>query len=669
MTVKKLEIPAYDPRASFTQALGYMTSPTRGLPPPGRLCRLPGLLRRGQGDPAVQPAAVAHRHPQHAEHGHPPGQPRRLPLHRLRLRRRPLGPDDERRHRPRLLRRPARARSRTGSPRSNGSSTSRPGSRRRTTPCPTASPTSPIVVEGRKSGPCRAEDQERMKRDYYRVRGWDADGRPDAGASSTPCGSGRPGDERSEMAGDRRSLPRVPGPRPGLAPSTTSRTATAATWPSAGGTSAARTRSSSRPRARRKATSSRARSASCRPRRPTTAITRRPPRRISTPASSALPGVRASMHAHLKDLILATLDDAPKPAAAPGLRPRRPAGPSRPRRLPPGRLVRRAERLARAGPDDPRTPGRASPDHHLRPRRHGQGPEPARRRSTGSAWATTPDPSSVAWRSSASTWPRCAAPIAADPAARLRRAAPGLQRSTTTTARISATRRRSCREFVKAGHRIFESAPLALPHGLDVGPRRRRHALRAQGLDAARRGRPPAQRPARAGPGRRRGDGAPQGHLRRERFPDRHALPRRGSGGVAPITSIPANRPRPTASSPSTPRARSSTSSSPSCPPTPGPTRSSAGSTITSSSWSGVAASGPSARSRSPRCSTTRPPCARSVSTASGPSSAASTSAAWSLPKPSAGERRPYPRPPSPFAPSGGEASPPKITPKGYCPA
>jgi aldehyde:ferredoxin oxidoreductase len=28
MTVKKQEVPAYDPRASFTQALGYMTSPT-----------------------------------------------------------------------------------------------------------------------------------------------------------------------------------------------------------------------------------------------------------------------------------------------------------------------------------------------------------------------------------------------------------------------------------------------------------------------------------------------------------------------------------------------------------------------------------------------------------------------------------------------------------------
>jgi len=31
----------------------------------------------------------------------------------------------------------------------------------------------------------------------------------------------------------------------------------------------------------------------------------------------ALPGVRASMHAHLKDLILATLDDAPKPGKPP----------------------------------------------------------------------------------------------------------------------------------------------------------------------------------------------------------------------------------------------------------------------------------------------------------------------------------------------------------------
>lgn len=35
----------------------------------------------------------------------------------------------------------------------------------------------------------------------------------------------------------------------------------------------------------------------------------------------ALPGVRASMHAHVKDLIMATLDDAPKPAKPPGFVP------------------------------------------------------------------------------------------------------------------------------------------------------------------------------------------------------------------------------------------------------------------------------------------------------------------------------------------------------------
>ncbi len=93
MTVKKLEIPAYDPRASFTQALGYMTSPSGRLPPARRLRRLAGLLRRDQGDSPLQPAAVAHRHPQHAEPRHPAGQPGHLPLHRLRLRQRSLGAD------------------------------------------------------------------------------------------------------------------------------------------------------------------------------------------------------------------------------------------------------------------------------------------------------------------------------------------------------------------------------------------------------------------------------------------------------------------------------------------------------------------------------------------------------------------------------------------------
>lgn len=40
----------------------------------------------------------------------------------------------------------------------------------------------------------------------------------------------------------------------------------------------------------------------------------------------ALPGVRASMHAHLKDLILATLDDAPKPGQPPDFVPVDPLG-------------------------------------------------------------------------------------------------------------------------------------------------------------------------------------------------------------------------------------------------------------------------------------------------------------------------------------------------------
>jgi aldehyde:ferredoxin oxidoreductase len=35
----------------------------------------------------------------------------------------------------------------------------------------------PIVVEGKERRVSR-EDQDRMKRDYYRVRGWDAGGRP-----------------------------------------------------------------------------------------------------------------------------------------------------------------------------------------------------------------------------------------------------------------------------------------------------------------------------------------------------------------------------------------------------------------------------------------------------------------------------------------------------------
>jgi aldehyde:ferredoxin oxidoreductase len=37
----------------------------------------------------------------------------------------------------------------------------------------------PVVVEGKERRVTR-EDQERMRHDYYRIRGWDADGRPTA---------------------------------------------------------------------------------------------------------------------------------------------------------------------------------------------------------------------------------------------------------------------------------------------------------------------------------------------------------------------------------------------------------------------------------------------------------------------------------------------------------
>ena len=39
-----------------------------------------------------------------------------------------------------------------------------------------------------RSGPSRAEAQERMRRDYYQVRGWDETGRPTGGPRSTISG-------------------------------------------------------------------------------------------------------------------------------------------------------------------------------------------------------------------------------------------------------------------------------------------------------------------------------------------------------------------------------------------------------------------------------------------------------------------------------------------------
>ena len=56
------------------------------------------------------------------------------------------------------------------------------------------------------------------------------------------------------------------------------------------------------------------------------------------------------MHAHTKELAIATLDDAPKPAQPADFVPIDPLGWHHPRRPCPCRLVRRAERLARDEP-------------------------------------------------------------------------------------------------------------------------------------------------------------------------------------------------------------------------------------------------------------------------------------------------------------------------------
>jgi aldehyde:ferredoxin oxidoreductase len=49
MTIKKQEIPAYDPRASFTQALGYMTSPTGACHLQGAAMPFPWLFSAAPG--------------------------------------------------------------------------------------------------------------------------------------------------------------------------------------------------------------------------------------------------------------------------------------------------------------------------------------------------------------------------------------------------------------------------------------------------------------------------------------------------------------------------------------------------------------------------------------------------------------------------------------------
>ncbi|MCK7527599.1 MAG: hypothetical protein MZV64_63315 [Ignavibacteriales bacterium] len=398
-------------------------------------------------------------------------------------------------------------------------------------------------------------------------------------------GRGRPADGRSsvralrieespamsatEVAGDRGPLPGVPGPRPGLPAATTSRTATAGTWPSAGPTSAARTRSSSRPRARRRATSSRARSASSRPRRRTTATTRPPPRPTSTPASWPCPasGPRCTPTSRTSSWPPSTT---------------RPSRPGRPTSCPstrwptmhlgavrPGRLVRRAERLARAGPDHPRAPGRPSPDHHLRARGHGQGPDASARPSTGSASATTPGSVVLAHGEARRRRRRGPAPaVAADPARAFAAPRRRSTRSRATTARISGRRRRSCRNSSRPGtassSRACRPSTRVRCRSAAWTPCSTRPRPRCRGTSAG----PCCACRWRAGPSRRRRDRRMHKAIyAASDFQTVMHCPRGRGRGLRPTTSIPARPRRPTASSPSTPRARSSTSSSRVLPP------------------------------------------------------------------------------------------------------
>ncbi len=277
------------------------------------------------------------------------------------------------------------------------------------------------------------------------------------------------------------------------------------------------------------------------------------------PHPRALPGVRASMHAHLKDLILATLDDAPKPAKPPDFVPVDPLGLAPSRRRHPGRLVRRAERLARAGPGHPRAAGRAPADHHLRARRHGQGPQPPRgllpalrrqlrrggRPGHGEARRSTSAPSGAPSRPiPGGPSPRPPAPYEVE----------GDDRSD------FREEEEILKEFVKAGHRIFESR-LSPFHTGSMSVRGVDAMLYAPKASMPRDvGGPLLSVPLAAAAADDAEVAAPQGHLRGERLPVGHALPRRRRPRPRPGSSIRARRPRPTASSPSTPRGRSSIS-------------------------------------------------------------------------------------------------------------
>ncbi len=176
MTVKKLEIPAYDPRASFTQALGYMTSPSGACHlrggyavslaffggakeiPRFSLLQSPIAIRNMQNTGILQDSLSVCRFTGYAFAADPWARMvggvtgRDFSVARL----------EEIENRVATLERQFNIEA---------------GATAADDALPGRFADVPVVVEGKERRVTR-DDQERMKRDYYAVRGWDEAGRP-----------------------------------------------------------------------------------------------------------------------------------------------------------------------------------------------------------------------------------------------------------------------------------------------------------------------------------------------------------------------------------------------------------------------------------------------------------------------------------------------------------
>jgi aldehyde:ferredoxin oxidoreductase len=176
MTVKKLEIPAYDPRASYTQALGYMTSPSGACHlrggyavslaffggakeiPRFSLLQSPIAIRNMQNTGILQDSLGVCRFTGYAFSADPWARMasgitgRDFSVAKL----------EEIENRVAALERQFNIEA---------------GATAEDDVLPDRFADVPIVVEGRERRISR-DDQERMKRDYYRIRGWDEAGRP-----------------------------------------------------------------------------------------------------------------------------------------------------------------------------------------------------------------------------------------------------------------------------------------------------------------------------------------------------------------------------------------------------------------------------------------------------------------------------------------------------------